>query len=99
MFPNHLNRHSLAMKRFMTLIGLCGIVLAGAHAVPAQPASAPAILKRQINDCMTRRMGANRTLSYNDAMRMCKERVQPAKEALASISPSISPSEPGTKMP
>jgi len=85
------------MKRFMTLIGLCSVVLAGAHAVAAQPASVSANFKRQINDCMTRRMGANRSLSYNDAMRMCKERVQPAKEALASISPT--PSESGTKVP
>jgi hypothetical protein len=91
------------MKRLMTAIaltiGLGGAVLIGAHAVAAPPSSQAALVKRQINDCMTRRMGANRTLSYNDAMRMCKERVQPAKEALASISPSISPSEPGTKMP
>jgi hypothetical protein len=29
-------------------------------------------------------------LSYNDAMRTCKERAQPPKEALASIGPSES---------
>ena len=42
---------------------------------------------------MVRRMGADKTLSYNDAMRMCKERIQPSKEALASVNPG----EPGTK--
>ena len=86
------------MKRSVKLIGLCSLVLVGAHALAAQPASQSAMIKRQISNCMTRRMGVNRTLSYNDAMRMCKERVQPAKEALASINPSISPSESGTKM-
>jgi hypothetical protein len=85
------------MKRLMTAIaltiGLGGAVLIGAPAVAAPPTSQSALMKRQINDCMTRRMGANRTLSYKDAMRACKERIQPAKEALASIGTS----ESGTK--
>jgi hypothetical protein len=85
------------MKRLMTAvaltIGLGGAVLIGAPAVSAPPTSQSALMKRQINDCMTRRMGASRTLSYKDAMRACKERIQPAKEALASIGKS----ESGTK--
>jgi hypothetical protein len=80
------------MKRFPT-IGLCGVLLVGGHAVAAPPASQAAIMKRQIYECMIKRMGANRTLSYNDAMRTCKERAQPPKEALASIGPT----ESGTK--
>jgi hypothetical protein len=83
----------LAMKRF-TAIGLCsGMLLLGAHALAAPPATQAAIMKRQIHECMARRMGANRMLSYNDAMRTCKDRAQPPKEALASIVPS----ESGTK--
>jgi hypothetical protein len=78
------------MKRFMTAIGLSSVVLLGAHAVAAPPASQAALLRRQINDCMTRRMGADRFLSYKDAMRTCKDRIQPAKEALASNSPTDS---------
>jgi hypothetical protein len=85
------------MKRLMTAIaltiGLGGAVLIGAHAVAAPPTSQSALMKRQINDCMTRRMGSNRTLSYKDAMRACKERIQLPKEALASIGTS----ESGTK--
>jgi hypothetical protein len=80
-----------ALKRFLA-IGLCSALL-GANAPAAPPASQAAIMKRQIHECMARRMGANKTLSYNDAMRTCKERVQPAKEALAAIGPN----EPGTK--
>ena len=80
----------LAMKRF-TAIGLCSMLI-GAHALAAPPAT-QAAMKRQLNECMARRMGANRMLSYNDAMRTCKERAQPPKEALASIGPS----ESGTK--
>lgn len=74
-------------------IGLCGVMLMGAHAVAAPPASQAVVSKRQLSECMARRMGANRTLSYNEAMRTCKERAQPPKEALASIGQS----ESGTK--
>ena len=35
---------------------------------------------------MSRRMSADRSLSYNDAMRACKERLQPPKD-LASLNP------------
>jgi hypothetical protein len=45
------------------------------------------IAKRQLSECMTRRMSANRNLSYIDAMRACKERLQPSKDTLASVNP------------
>ena len=86
------------MRQTMTLMGLaaamtlCSIVLA-APATAAPPESQSVALKRQINNCMVRRMGADKTLSYNDAMRVCKEQNQPAKPALASITPS----DAGTK--
>jgi hypothetical protein len=82
----------LATKRFAA-IGLCSVLLVGAHAMAAPPASQAAVMKRQLHECMARRMGANKMLSYNDAMRTCKERAQPAKESLASNGPS----ESGTK--
>jgi hypothetical protein len=79
------------MQRF--ILGCLIYVAAQALAAPP-PESQPAPnVKRQINSCMVRRMGADKMLSYNDAMRACKERVQPAKEALASVAPSDS----GTK--
>jgi hypothetical protein len=76
------------MKRFVA-IGLCSALL-GAHALAAPPASQASIIKRQLHECMARRMGANKMLSYNDAMRTCKERAQPAKESLASNGPNES---------
>ena len=81
----------LAVKRFLGL-GLCTVLLS-AHALAAPPANQAVVMKRQIQECMARRMGANKTLSYNDAKRSCKEQAQPAKEALASIGTN----EPGTK--
>jgi len=73
----------LAVKRCLA-IGLCSALLS-AHALAAPPANQAIVMKRQIQECMARRMGANKTLSYNDAKRSCKEQAQPAKEALASI--------------
>ena len=86
----------LATKRFAAIgvsIGVCSVLLVGTHAVAAPPASQAAAMKRQLHECMARRMGANKMLSYNDAMRTCKERAQPAKESLASIGSN----ESGTK--
>lgn len=78
------------MNRIMVAVGLSSTLLVGAQAVAAQPMSQAALLKRQLSGCMSRRMGADRTLSYKDAMRTCKDRMQPAKEALASNRPGES---------
>jgi hypothetical protein len=69
------------------------ILLLGAQTISAQPESAAVIAKRQLNECMAKRMAASKTLSYNDAMRACKEHLQPPKDTLAAINPSDS----GTK--
>jgi hypothetical protein len=76
------------MQRFMTAIGVCGAILSGAHAIAAPPASQSALVKRQIISCMARHMETDKMVSYNQAMRFCKDRYQPAKEALASIAAS-----------
>jgi hypothetical protein len=70
--------------------------LLGSQAASAAPESRAIIAKHQLSECMTRRMSANRNLSYIDAMRACKDRLQPPpKETLASISPAGT----GTKSP
>ena len=72
------------MNRCIVAMGLSSAVLVGTYTVAAPPMSHAALFKRQLSDCMTRRMGADRTQSYKDAMRTCKDRLQPSKEALAS---------------
>ena len=82
------------MQRFITAVGMSLLLLSSVHSALAQPPqSRSAMLKRQMNECMIRRMSANKTVTYNEAMRACKERVQPAKEALASINAADSPSK------
>ena len=75
------------MKRFLTAVGCTTVICIGAHTALARPESAAVIAKRQLSDCMTRRMAADKSLSYNDARRVCKERLQPPKDTLASINP------------
>jgi hypothetical protein len=75
------------MRHAAIVIGLCGAVLMGSS-WGAEPASQSVSTKRQIIDCMSKRMSANRLLSYNDAMRACKDKLQPRQEALAGINPS-----------
>jgi hypothetical protein len=80
------------MKRYLK--ALAGSILAlGAQSIGAQPESPAVVAKHQLSECMTKRMAADKSLSYNDAMRACKERMQPPKDTLASISPS----DTGTK--
>ena len=73
------------MKGIVALL-LVSTLIAGVPAVAIPPNSQSAISKRQLYGCMAKRMGAIRSLSYNDAMRLCKEQLQPSKESLASIS-------------
>jgi hypothetical protein len=83
---------SLVMKRYLKVLDLkvlaASILVLGAQNIGAQPESPAVIAKHQLSECMTKRMSADKGLSYNDAMRACKERMQPPKDTLASISPS-----------
>jgi len=74
------------MKRFVTAVGWATLIV-GAHTAIAQPQSAAVLAKRQLSECMSKRMSADKSLSYNDARRVCKERLQPPKDTLASINP------------
>jgi hypothetical protein len=80
------------MKRSIKAIA-CGSLIVAAQVVGAQPQSAAIIAKHQLSECMSKQMSANRSLSYNDAMRACKQRLQPPKDTLAAINPT----DTGTK--
>jgi len=79
------------MTRLLKALACCGLILAP-PIVSAEPESPAVIAKRQLHECMSKRMSANRSLSYNDAMRACKERLQPPKD-LASINPAEAPTK------
>jgi hypothetical protein len=62
------------MRGFWASIAVTAVILTGARAL-AVDSGVPSS-KRQVADCMSRRMSANKTLSYNDASRECKEQVK-----------------------
>lgn len=71
------------MKHFLKAIAFGSLILV-AQTSSARPESPAVIAKHQLSECMTKRMSANRSLSYNDAMRACKERLQPPKDLAAN---------------
>jgi hypothetical protein len=73
------------MKKFFKAIA-CGGLILGAHTIAAHPESPAVIAKQQLNECMSKRMSADRSLSYNEAMRVCKERLQPPKDLASNNS-------------
>jgi hypothetical protein len=71
------------MKRIMSAIGFSAM-LACSQASNAQPQSRAVLAKHQLSECMSKRMAADKNVSYNQAMRACKEQLQPPKDTLAS---------------
>lgn len=85
--------------RYLVLAAVAaGLLLAASGAVADEFAQAPISAKRQVTDCMTKRMNASRTLTYNDASKACKAWVKSQKmDSAANLVPK-SPVErlPGT---
>jgi hypothetical protein len=66
-------------RRCATLAAII-FVLGGAPLLAAESANpAPQLTKRQLADCMTRRMYADRTVSYYDAAKACKDQLRDRK--------------------
>jgi hypothetical protein len=77
------------MRRIIWALGFSA-ALAAIQPANAQPERPVVIAKQQLVECMNRRMAASKTVSYNDAMRACKERQLPPKDTLASNGPGES---------
>jgi hypothetical protein len=76
------------MRTSLLTAGCLMAMLNASAAFCQEPQSPPLSLKRQMVACMTKSMSANRTLSYNDAQKDCKDRVSAqngiGKRALAA---------------
>ena len=75
------------MNRALKAIGVAGVLLMVAQAI-ADPRSQPRTPRRQLMDCMTRRMSADRTLSYNEAVKRCKAEKKIKDAAIPSGNPA-----------
>jgi hypothetical protein len=63
------------MRNLLGLLGLGAALLIGTEATAAEPGTPSVNSKRQVITCMVKSMSSNRTLSYNDAMKACKEQL------------------------
>lgn len=68
--------------------GVLILVLLGSVASPALNAQEPradnSVSKRQVANCMSRRMAADRLLSFNEAAKVCKDQLKGRKSDTAS---------------
>jgi hypothetical protein len=76
------------MKRVLPIIALTGVVFAGAQAQAVDSTSQSTMSKRQmivqIVDCMKKRMSADKSRSYNEAMKACKDQTNKESDDLSS---------------
>jgi hypothetical protein len=76
------------MKHVVTAIALTGLIFVGMQALAVDSTSQPAMSKRQmiaqVVGCMRKRMSANKSSSYNDAMKACKDQIHKQSDNLAS---------------
>jgi hypothetical protein len=76
------------MNRVATAIALTGVMFARAPALAGDTTSPPTMSKRQmivqIVGCMKKRMAANRSSSYNEAMKACKDQINKEGDSLTS---------------
>jgi hypothetical protein len=75
------------MNRVLMLIATAGVMLVGTQAIAIDPAGHSRSSRRQVMDCMTKRMSANKTVSYNEAIKACKDQMKTQSDNLASNAP------------
>ena len=76
------------MYRVATVIALTGVIFACTPALAGDSASRSTMSKRQMIvqmvGCMKKRMSADRSSSYNDARKACKDQINKQSDNLAS---------------
>jgi hypothetical protein len=72
------------MNRVLSGIALISLILTGSQSLSLDLTSQSAISKKQISGCMTKRMLANRALSYNDARKSCSEQLKGQNASISS---------------
>jgi hypothetical protein len=75
------------MNHVLTAIAMTGL-LSGAQALAVDSTGQPTISKRQriaqMAGCMRKQMSANNAISYNEAMKTCKDRMNTQSDNSAS---------------
>ncbi len=86
------------MKRLALAMVMTGAVLASTQASAGDWKSQPMANKRQmvaqVIDCMKKRMGSDRVISYNQAAKVCKDEVNRRFDA-SNAGPLVAADSPG----
>jgi len=91
---------TLPMKRVVTVIAFTGVICVGAQALAVDLTNPPAMNKRQmfvqVIGCMKKRMSANKSSSYDDAMKVCKDQISKQSDSSSSgaLVASAAPAKP-----
>lgn len=76
------------MNRVVPIIALTSVMFVGAQAHAVDSTSQSTMSKRQmivqIVDCMKKRMSADKSHSYNEAMKACKDQINRESDDLSS---------------
>jgi hypothetical protein len=88
------------MNRLVTAISITGLIFAGTQARAVDPASPSKSSKHQmvvqIVGCMKKRMSADRSSSFNEAMKACREQINKESDNLppGALVASDTPAKP-----
>ena len=85
------------MNRMVTVIAMAGLLLvggAGGCRGPGQPALTRRQMLTQVIGCMKKRMSASRTISYNEAAKVCKDQLKQSDSSSAPLVAADTPAKP-----
>ncbi len=81
------------MNHVLTPIAMTGVLI-GAQALAVDSTDQPTISKRQLIaqmiGCMRKKMSANNTISYHEALKICKDQISKQTDNSASSTPVAS---------
>jgi hypothetical protein len=79
------------MKYLPALLSMT-LLATGSAAMAAPAPSQAALYKKQLIGCMTKQMSASRTISYNEATKVCKDLIKSQSDTLVASNAT----KPGT---
>lgn len=80
----------------VTVVVAAGMMLVGAQALAAPPKSQAALNRRQLVDCMNKRMAADKAISYNEAAKVCKVQLKAQNERVTPVAISTPTTQANT---
>jgi len=83
-------------KHLLLPLAVFGVIVASSQPASADPVSRQLSAKHRLIMCMTKQMSESRTISYNEATKVCKAQPQAqASHATLASSAAIKPSTAG----